>query len=462
MPDNTEQRDTSPTISRRNLLGGLVGLGTLAVIGREPERPRVTEKILPQGVKLFINHEGLPIALVTPDGNSVRYDLDKMRETRDKSISLHEPEPIDAIKLSSLDIPDEVSVDELPQTVASSVSPAKPETLSLPQDVLSSEELLQKGIEIIQAKSTNLYIRSGAFEKGEPLSGIRSTRRKMTIALLDAPIVNRAALSDPKYDSIRDYLTELDYTNQINNFKQMSSESSTDYLARLRTITNEVSSDLKIQNPQTGLNAIEESMLRCKEQSLLLGTLNEAELISVVASGGFLGDTAGGMYMTKNNGHEVILLATGKALPAVNHYTLYFTPNGEVKYKSSNLASLMGNSKTFSSVSEEQTHPNPEDFKLNVGAHPGNPKSYPYGAQTPGQSLRHEISHDKLVRQTVPASYNEYDTDMLAMDGIKSAWDKWVGSGYKDNSGYYFVFSLPDGGYILTQNQRPQSSTHSV
>ncbi len=461
MPDSTEQRDASPRISRRNLLAGLGGLGILAAVGKEPERPRVTEKILPQGVKLFINHEGLPISLVTPDGNSVRYDLDKMRLIRDKSISLHEPEPIDAIKLLS-DSTDDTLIDELPQTIASSVTPAKPETASLPHDVLSSEELLQKGIDIIQGKSTNLYIRSGAFEKGEPLSGIRSTRRRMTIALLDTPIVNKAALVDPKYDSIRDYMTEIDYTNQINNFKQISIESSIDFLARLRIITNEVSSDLKIQNPQTGLNAIEESMLRCKEQSLLLGTLNEAELISVVASGGFFGDTAGGMYMTKNNGHEVILLAVGKALPPVNHYTLYFTPNGEVQYRSSSLASLMGNSKTFSSVSEDQTHPNPDEFKLNVGAHPGNPKSYPYGAQAPGQSLRHEINHDKLVRQTVPSSLNEYETDMLAMDGIKSAWNKWVESGYKDNSGYYFVFSLPEGGYILTQNQKPQSASHGV
>jgi hypothetical protein len=39
------------------------------------------------------------------------------------------------------------------------------------------------------------------------------------------------------------------------------------------------------------------------------------------------------------------------------------------------------------------------------------------------------------------------------MDGISRAWKKWVDSGYKDDSGYYFVFSLPGGGYIMTKHK---------
>lgn len=96
-------------------------------------------------------------------------------------------------------------------------------------------------------------------------------------------------------------------------------------------------------------------------------------------------------------------------------------------------------------------------------ASPDKPESYPYGAQTAGLTLRHESAHDEFIAQKFMKGeaphYSEYDTDMKAMETIRNAWERWERSEFTDNSGYYFIFSLPEGGYILTENKSPTNST---
>ena len=77
----------------------------------------------------------------------------------------------------------------------------------------------------------------------------------------------------------------------------------------------------------------------------------------------------------------------------------------------------------------KDSHPNPADFLVNPKATSDDPKSYPYSGQTAGQSLRHELEHDLLIKQNFiegkGLDYSEYNTDVGAMNGIQEAWEKW-------------------------------------
>ncbi|MDO8599828.1 MAG: hypothetical protein Q7R44_00240, partial [bacterium] len=153
-------------------------------------------------------------------------------------------------------------------------------------------------------------------------------------------------------------------------------------------------------------------------------------------------------------GDSTIVIAVGKTFQEFQG--LFFDELG-------NLVSV-GRRYGRSGLNSDQTYPDPSSFKLNPNASPKGPDFYPYGAQTLGFALRHEISHDILMAQQWNNSgtmdTNEYDTDMKAMESLKQAWERWVNSGYKDNSGYPFILRLPDGTYILTRKKPHKSSKH--
>lgn len=107
----------------------------------------------------------------------------------------------------------------------------------------------------------------------------------------------------------------------------------------------------------------------------------------------------------------------------------------------------------------QDSHPDPADF-VKFPVSPNDPSAYPYGAQAIGQALLHEIAHDELIAQRqlkgLPKNRSEYDADIRAMERIRDGWEKWKNSGFIDDSGYFFIFSLREGGYILT------NWTHSI
>lgn len=168
---------------------------------------------------------------------------------------------------------------------------------------------------------------------------------------------------------------------------------------------------------------------------------------------------------------DLIILSVGKIKDEPDRVFIFVNPEGAI-----DLISVKSRASSGLEPTADQSHPNPADFKTMKDADPANPGSYLYGAQTPGFGLRHEIKHSQLILGSsrrirlselkgkdgysydfrpllnTTGNQSEYDTDKAAMADIRKAWERWKDSGYKDDSGYYFIFRLPEGGYILTKN----------
>jgi len=107
----------------------------------------------------------------------------------------------------------------------------------------------------------------------------------------------------------------------------------------------------------------------------------------------------------------------------------------------------------------------PSQLTLNPEASPHKPRSYLVNNPPPGFVLNHEVSHDVLIGSArakgKKADGSEYRTDLLALETIQKAREKWVNSGYKDDSGYFFVFETPEG-YILAKKEKEEATTGVV
>ena len=144
-----------------------------------------------------IDKEGIPVFYKLPDGKKVSFDREEVDKLREEAISSGEPVIIKIFPYVTKSPKDQY---------APSVEP--PETLKLPADVLSEEKLKKRGIEIIQANNTNLYVRKGAFGKGAPLEIFNKISNKLTIVLIDGPVVSPYFMSDPKYAEVKKLLPE--------------------------------------------------------------------------------------------------------------------------------------------------------------------------------------------------------------------------------------------------------------
>lgn len=380
------------------------------------------------GVEVAFNRERLPVKYTLPDGKEVVLDKEEVKRARDKAVGSGEPEIVTMILLDN--------ATQESNNTNYEYSLEYPKTSILPKDVLSEDELKSRGVTILQNNGTNLFIRKGAFEKGGLLEYLNNTKRELSIVLLNNLTVSEQYLNDPKYTDIiksipRQFLT-------VENFKESTitdtqKELEYSYLMREKFLK---------EDPAHALENYRKYILGLKAKIYKYKNLLTNDQIANEETPGFSGSHS----FYKDN--TILFIFLSKVKHNYNFVTIYINPDGSANsagYTSNNL-SLFPN--------PNQTHPNPNDFPFDALASPSNPRSYPYGGQTPGLVVRHEVAHDKLRVQRLNKGEqvdesSEYDTDMKAMEGIKNAWEKWRSSGYKDDSGYYFAFSLPAGGYIL-------------
>lgn len=407
-------------------------------------QPSEIKQVLPDGTEVvFDKSREIPIKYVLPNKKEVLLDQQKVREARDRAIQNKEPEIIETIEVSS----------KISQ--ASNPSPEHPTMLDKPKDVLSDEELEKKGVKIIQAINTKLFIREGAFAKGSPLAAFNNTGRKLTIALVDGPLVATNFLKDTKYDPVRGLLLEKGLTNFSYTIDDQEIEKyRIQKITSLREDLNEIRQKVKELRKGDTVNRKEaekwdpvvlDIKTRLDEYENLL---SNDQLVAEMARG-FV-DLAGKYFPGSSKDPAVVYVAVGTSKRPLKGVQIYYDSNGRInitQYESHAVGYLDFAPKA------NQTHPNPADFRLDPSASPDKPRSYPYVVQSPGQVLLHELAHDELMterfRQKLRPNISEYDTDMRAMQWIKNAWERWKNSGYKDDSGYPFVISLPDGGYIL-------------
>lgn len=421
------------------------------------------------GIDVALDKEGLPVFYKTADGKKVGFDRDEMRRIKTKAIENKEPEVITVIR----------SEEEKGESKFQGTK-ERPLTKKLPKDVVSEEELAERGIKIIQApqnpnneKPINLYIREGAFEEGALLHAYENQANKdaesslqLTIALVDAPFVAQRFLQDSRYDDVRSSLDSENPEELIEEYRQKLLED----LERSRTFSKKHNSNNDEAYDKAELMVLDNGILS-KEEILKRIKPSKAKGGSSILAGlhtGFVSTTIGGSATGVKEGYTTIFISVG--VPKENFFKnvtdlshMYFGADGKFNFSKLYITHPL-NTLPNLEPKKEQGYPRPEDLELNPSA-AREKNDYPYGVQTPGFGLRHETQHNVLTTQALikgqKSNPNEYDTDMAAMQTIRESWDKWETSGFKDNSGYYFVFSLPEGGYILTENKSPFESAGS-
>src|SRR3989344_192344 len=488
-PESFIDKKLNEKMGRRKFLGrlakGAAVVGGAIVVSQIPDvrrSPSIAESqfehMSVNGVNVALDKEGIPVFYTTADGKKVGFDREEMRRIRAKAIECKEAEVITVIR------------SEQEENYKFRPTKERQETKRLPKDTVSSEELERRGIKIIQPpqnpdneKPMNLHIREGAFEEGAPLhiyknqkdSGINA---KLTIALIDAPFVAQRFLQDTRYDEVKGELPEEDSEKLIDEYRKsaISNLQSTSYSS------NQASYRAQLLVLEKGILSKEEILKRIKPTKTQEKYMADQKIVKGLHLGTVsipIGYDRSGMEKEGQNSSmqgnlisppvkeasTTIFISIGKSnenyfdeITDLSH--MYFNSDGEFKFRKLYITHPL-NTMGGMEIRGSQTHPSPSDFKLNSSASQENDE-YPYGAQTPGILVRHEVQHNVLTTQRIlkgeESNESEFDADMAAMESIIEARDKWESSGFKDNSGYYFVFSLPEGGYILTGNQPTASS----
>ncbi len=89
-------------------------------------------------------------------------------------------------------------------------NPSSEIIVNLPKDVVSAEELESMDIEVIDSSQVGFHIRRSAFEGGGLLEAYRKDpTRGLKIVIVDTPTIVLESFSDPRYDPIRDAVSEF-------------------------------------------------------------------------------------------------------------------------------------------------------------------------------------------------------------------------------------------------------------
>lgn len=183
-----------------------------AISTKSPEiQERVPEKFLElsDGTKIVLDSTGLPLKYTLSNGHEVFFSKTEMEKLREQATTSKEPEIIhmfplgeDATpRITNLAFLDYIESERNERSASyadKGYSDKHPRTVILPKDVLPSEELEKRGVEIIQPENTSLHIRAGAFEKGGPLADFNKSGRKLTIVLVNGLTIDPYYMQDIK------------------------------------------------------------------------------------------------------------------------------------------------------------------------------------------------------------------------------------------------------------------------
>ncbi len=380
------------------------------------------------GFKFFLNGEGLPYSYQTPAGGLCTISVEDIRQTREKAIMLGEPELFGFFRsdLGTQDVQTETE--------------ARPFTIELPKDVVGEEELTSRGIKIVNTDETTLHIRRSAFEAGGPLEKhAEGVMKPLDIVLVDGPTVSGDYMKDPRYSIYLDGMKRVDRFGPD--------------LVRPGTVRDKMREYNDFLTKQAMKDKDEPLQIRTKVYAALLETVTPEEWEvcdrALVATYGLYLDSE-----DSHTGKDTVFVAVGRGR-AVSGVGISFDSTGQLRFVSTGVS--LTRLKYFESFPDDsgleptgrQSHFDPssvEDsgmFRRLMGY------QYEFNGNPPaGFVLRHELVHTKLVGGP------EKDADLEAMGGLATAWRKWEESGFTDDSGYCFVFSLSNGGYMLAQGTR--------
>lgn len=326
----------------------------------------------------------------------------------------------------------------------------------LPADVLTSEELKQRGIEIIQADNTDLHLRKGIFEKGGLLEDYTDGSNTLTIALFNGSF--NKIVTDPRYQKVKDKYYEYLKGKNANRDPEYYRK------AMIDSLPERMSS--------SGVTDEEIALVKAKIERYR----NAAQMSLLEELSGVRKSMEAGLFLSTDSApHNATILASVGHQKDNFNLIVYIDSKGKVQVTAVHFDAVEGNI-----PASWQNYPNPNWFINDPNASESNPQSYAFTGgntaqgQIPGFLIRHELAHNVLIgraqrvklsqfkrsdgtldmvaytKATMSGDGSEYHTDQLAWKTYKEAYDKWEKSGFKDNSGYYLVLRTSNGkGYIF-------------
>lgn len=391
-------------------------------------------KDMSEGVKVAFDKEGLPVEFKLIDGTNGVFDREEVKRIKKKAIVSKEPEIISQVI--------QVFGTSDPDYTKPSYSKEHPKVTELPDDVLSNEELKKRGVTIFQAPNTKFYIRENAFAEGGILAGFNSTGRNLTIVLSNGNTTGT-------YLDNASYAESIGKLNSRNKEIPPMKEKKIKYLKqKLESLRQDKEGDSRLGTDHN------DDILYTKMIIEEYRTLNDERVIEDYTDEIYSGDMVLGRY---KRGYDPTIFISVQEQGDYYIRAFYFDPKGVFATDLLHIGYGLEFPKDF------PTHPNPKDFKLNSEVFSDNrSKVYDYEMYAPGFTVRHEFKHDELIQGKIDKgekpNESEQEADIRAMQGIQLAWEKWEKSGFTDNSGYDFVFSLSKGGYILTENKSSSDS----
>lgn len=404
-------------------------------------------------VEIYYDGYGLPIRCILPDGTEVKFDKTKMLVAKLITVQLTKKGEAQPQFIKIIDLGKSDSKTQFKPTVD------RPRIFEKSGDILSPEELGKYGTLIIQGKNVSLYIRKGAFEKGGPLfeqaEFFRRTGNKLTIVLVDGPALLTDYMGETKYDPVRKILAgqQKDLTDaNVLAFKAK----------RIGEIKEDGEKSLKDLRSAIGLGESNSLNIEKHEEKFVKAAvdlyiyeniLSSDQLRAIMAKpGAFVGSST--LVGTRKVPGDSAIFITSQS-EARRILELYFNVKGS-------LAAIISSFGPRSAPRPDQTHPRLNDYDIEDVDCATYPEEYPVGAQELGQSFLHEIEHlRRWVRKFLPelgsSTEGECLVDMESLEWIKKGFSKWKDSGYKDNSGYFFVWGIPEGGYIYAKAQPTQT-----
>jgi hypothetical protein len=407
----------------------------------------------PKSVKVGIDAEGLPVKSILPTGEEVKFGAKKAREVRELAKHTQEPEIAEIVGIPVKEDRENIGNADFIEDHFEPTE-AHPKVEELPEDVLTEQQLRERGIRIVQTDKVKLYLRKSAFEEGGALHGLDGRGHSINIVLVDGAVVTEELLVDEQHKPFKSLLGKR--TKEIQEFRKKKIEESAAIVDRSKAGYAYFFQEYKAGRGEYS-TFYANILLDAKAQAPVWKEhITDGEAYVYMASHGATQGDAAGLYVSPNNNIANLFVTAGSSEFKSDLAYLYFDHEDKLKVRVKPLE-YRQNDYVESSGSESdytprisQTHPDPAGFTLNENAKPSDPKSYPYAGQTPGLVLRHEVAHHELIGGNPKnPNYSEYDTDMRAMRGIREAWEKWVSSGYRDDSGYNFVFQTQRG-IILT------------
>lgn len=402
------------------------------------------------GIGVTINRDGLPVTYRLPDGREFPFDAKQVYTALQKTKASQEPELINVIELLKRPLPNRES-----DWWGTREHPVLRE---LPQDTLTEAELASRGISIIQADNTKLHIRIGAFEQQNLLSSFSRIGQNLTIGVIDGPVVENSFMRGSRYDRLRSLVPPPPIRpTEARNKKIEEYEKDLKYLSEY--------AKQQIRENDSSYVTSWNYLIKAKEYLYAYNNfLPDTHVLIDYFSANTTGfNEARGYYIDESSlvsnplvrkGNYAFITA-GRSKLDTDLVSFYFLPDGSFKigyaYGVGRTSGVFqdSNIKKHYNVIFGGSCPDPDTFGLNPGASPDKPNSYPYGGQTPGLVLRHELAHGKLITGQVNPNYSEYDTDMLAMQGIRDAWESWKQSDYTDHNGYHYLFEEQNSRYYL-------------